>query len=180
MARYTIPPQLRSGFELLIGLTSENVKVLSDILGSSKVGESVAEIVERNKSNFQLIESDFGNIIASLFSLVNIFRESQGLDTKVETFVEDFVLSYQRVAKNTTSDDIHTLQNHLLQLIPSLGVSVRHTIKARDLLTENLNNFSDARVISDIRIVYDEDKELQNINQYALVVHHLKIEFFQE
>ena len=54
---------------------------------------------------------------------------------------------------------------------------MRSTFKAREVIRENLNNFYESRIISDIRIVYDDSGNLDDKDQVAVIVHNLRIKY---
>ncbi len=175
MAKYGIPVQVRNGFKKFISLSDQDIESLSNILKSTKIGEDISSIIENTNQRISVSDNELENILRSLFSMVDIFLNSGNTNEK---FSEDFSSSYGDTFKDPNKDDIEILRKNIIKILSSISNSVKYTIKSRDLQTENLNNFSEARIISDVRIVYDDENELNKKAQYALVVHQLKIRYF--
>jgi hypothetical protein len=104
-------------------------------------------------------------------SLTKIFIDSKN---NIEVFAKDFADSYRDISKN--NDQADYLYNNLIILLPAIS-QVRITQKAKELSLENKNNFYDARIISDIRMVFD-DENMAKREQYAVVIHHLRLTHF--
>lgn len=176
MSRYNIPNHVKSGFDSFISLDVADVDYLSSALKNSKVGDGVNIITKDLTDKLDLDEDTIRDIVVAIFSIVNIFYDS---GETIETFSKDFVNSYVKKFQSLSEKDTETFQNHLLVVLPSLSTP-KLTVKAVRLIRENANNFVSARIISDIRIVYDDNGELGKVNQNAIVVHHLKIKHFNE
>jgi hypothetical protein len=174
MKFYNIPNTVRDGFKLIINLTKTDIEKLKIILETSTIGQDLGELTEQNISHFDLSTFELLNIFASLRSTVPIYINSK--DT-VEKFSSDFVGAYSYITKTKDKEILDKLESHLTSLISSFSVLIK-TYKSRNLLTENKNNFLKSRIVSDIRIVFDDEKDISEKKQCALVVHHLKIDFF--
>lgn len=175
MTKYTVPQQLQEGFKKLISLSPEDVNTLSSILESAEVGKGIKGILESNKDKISSLKEndDFQQVLQSLFSLTYIYIDSKN---SIDKFTTDFADSYKASVDKSTDKEAAILKANLNTLLPSYG-HIKLTQKASSLITENPHNFSEARIISDIRIVYNDDDDMSRKEQYALVVHHLKIKY---
>ena len=90
--------------------------------------------------------------------------------------VKEYLLPHH-IGAYLNADELEQMLNTTHQL----NLMVYHSaLKAQDLIRENPNNFYESRIVSDIRIVYDDDSELQKKEQFALIVHHLRIKYFSK
>ena len=177
MANYGIPQKARLGFKKMTVLNSEQLNSLIETIKKAGVGEDIRDIIDNNDVN-GLSKNELGNVLMSLFSLVNIFLESNDSVTK---FSDEFSISYKETIedKNEINEvELENFRNNLIQILPSLSTSIKYTIKAKELMTSNQNNYREAKIISDIRLVYDDQSDLKKKEQYSLVVHHLKVRYF--
>jgi hypothetical protein len=173
MAKYGIPRQLINGFDLIISLRQEDIASLVSILEEAKTGEGIKSISEKLSSQTSLSEDDSIEIMRSIFSMVNIYADSKD---SVGKFSEDFISSYKFSLGIEDAIKLESLKNNITKLLPSFKV-IKQTIKAKGLIVENANNFIEARIISDIRIVFDDDSDIEKKEQIAVVVHNLRITY---
>jgi hypothetical protein len=115
-------------------------------------------------------ENDIEEIIRAFFSLIRFSKDNS---IEFNEFVEDITESI------TTSDefqieDSKLLKNNLLYLYECRS-NILLTIKANGLLGEYDKLFIDCRILSDIRIIFNDD--LDNVEQAAVVVHQLKLDY---
>jgi hypothetical protein len=172
MAKYGIPKEVQPGLSRLMKLDQDQLKSLCKILENAKVGEGVGALSESKKDTTAgLSENELRSILVALFSMVNIFYGSKN---DIETFVNDFVNSYEEVINPDDKKSLESLKVKLTAVLPFFG-QLRLTIKSIDLLTENLNNFLECRSISDVRLVLDDD--LSKKSEYAVIVHQLRIKY---
>lgn len=172
--RYGIPPQIRPGFEALISLSDDEVKILEEIISAVKLGDGVKTVSEVHFGKIKSLEKEtFRKMISSLFSIANIYTESK--DT-VEKFSEDFSSSFKEEFPDANANSAEKLGAVLRKILPAYR-TIRLTSKAKDLLMDNVNNFSEGRIISDIRIVFDDEKKADK-KQCAVLVHQLNIRHF--
>lgn len=172
MARYTIPERFKKGFAILSKTQTSLVEEISNILIILPVGTGIEGIAKKVKLDLgdKIDESDVEEIIKTLFSLVGFNNENTVDFTE---FVDDITKSY--------SDEFHLedtsleiLNKNLINLY-SNSQNIRITLKANNLLGEYEKLFLDCRVLSDIRIIFNEN--LDEDKQTAVVVHQLKLDY---
>lgn len=174
MARYSIPQQVKAGFVHLLSLTPEQIKALNSVIQNAKIGDGPKYISVEFSEKTGLRESTTTALAQSLFSMVNLLDSAE---LSAEVFANEFAESFMDAFDDVTLEEKEKLASHLKAIIPSV-TKVKMTLKARDLISDNSANYMESKIISDIRIVYEEDLSKQD--QYAVVVHHLKIIHFND
>lgn len=168
---YRIPPHVKDGFVSLIKLSSEEIDLLTQIISSAKIGQGVYKIAEENTGKIASLDNvDFKKVLFSLSSLVDIFIESK---EDAELFSTDFSQSYREEFR-APNEEVDKLKTYLLKILPNFR-SVKLTTKAKYLLNETPNRILESRIISDIRIVFDDKTETKS--QHAIVVHNLRLRY---
>jgi len=174
MNKYSIPSQFISGFENIIKLTDDQVVLFSDVFKQQPPGESPKFIFEQSKEFLKpLTEQDIYDMISAMYSIADIFETAK---RDISTFTSNFSESYLTSNPRASKEDQIVLKNHLSILLKGYD-SVRLSSKGRDIITSNKNNYNKARVITDIRVVFDEN--IKEDNKVAVVVHNLKFEYSQ-
>ena len=149
MAKYGIPPPLINGFDLIAGLTEDNIQSIISVIEKSELGEGVKSLSEKLSLQTSINEDDSREIIRSLFSTLNIYNDS---NDSIEKFSEDFANAYKIYFRGKEDlEKIDSLKHKLEKILPSFK-SIKQTIKAKELIVQNSNNFAEARIISDVRL----------------------------
>lgn len=175
MTTYNIPEVYIAGFENIIKLDGDELQSLSQIIDSLKVGDNPEKIIQPSVEVLKSYsENDIRNMMMSLVSLVDIF-ESAARD--IDDFTTGFSHSYRLSNPQATEKDGMALKHNLTKLL-SVYDNIRITAKVRGLILENQRNFKRARVISDVRLVFDEN--LDQNKKYAVVVHNMKLEYMSD
>lgn len=172
MKSYSIPHIYFPGFQRIINLDDTELNELSNLTKNLRIGESLQNILTA-RQDFQnpLSNEDIHNIFRALISLVGIFESSKrDIDDFTTRFSESYLISNNSAEK----DDGAKLKKNLSILLENFD-SIRISTKAQEIILENTHNFSEARIVSDIRPVFDN--ELGENKKYAVVVHSLKLEY---
>ncbi len=174
MIKYGIPEEVIGGFIKLVSLSAENEIILEEIIKQIKIGDSPIVVGENNFHKFDnLTDIDLIEILVSMYSLVNIFVES---NDSVEIFSSDFSQSYKEINKinniEVAEKDVFSLKNKLIKYLPLFN-NIKITIKARDLRLNSPSIFKNSKIITDIRMIFDND--FSNKEQYAIIIHQLNI-----
>ena len=172
MRAYSIPDIYIPGFNNIIKFSTGELKSFAEVIRSLKVGEDLESILNKSKGFLpSFSDEDVYNIIRSLVSVVDIF-ESSGRNIPV--FTDRFSESYLSSNPSATNEDSIALKRNLSILLEAFD-SIRITSKAQNIILENKNNFKEARVVTDIRLVFDEN--LEDNKKFAVIIHNLKIDF---
>jgi hypothetical protein len=175
MANYIIPTPYISGFENMVKIPDNELEKFAQAISETEIGDSVESIMARTDgliTSFSRMQTH--GIIAALISVVEIFENAK---RNIEVFSKEFSESYLVSNPEATQEDVETLKRNLSILLKAFD-NIRITSKARDVMTTNSANFRDARIISDIRLVFDDD--LQESEKLAVVVHDLSIDHYKD
>jgi len=172
MRKVAIPPSVLPGFEIISSFTKEDVEKLTSYLANIPVGKinnldnDIAELFDYDKAN-------------EILKTITSFSELMGFkNDTIEDVAKNLCDSYRDMNRGKTSDEkIGILYENLVAIFrnyKNLGLA----LKARDLLLENEHNFHDSKIISDVRLIFDED--LENKKRHGVVIHRLHIQYRKE
>ena len=170
MANYRIPESQMPGFSALIQISDEQFDLLLETLRKfpSGAGLEAFQVVLKER----LPNSSFENLASVIFSFGTLLSK-----TKNHPY-EDAVLGLSNAYISSSKIKLNSSQEEMLlsrlQKIFDNYHNLRNTFKAYNLLSSNENVFIDAQIISDVRIIFNEDLDDQDRN--AVIIHRLKIE----
>lgn len=172
MSKYSIPVPFRKGFVILSKTDFQLIQEVADILKPLPAGMGIENITKNIKVGLgdKMGENDIEEIIRAFFSLVRFSKEN-AID--FNEFIEDITESIT-ISEEFKIEENRLLKNNLLCLYECRD-NILLTIKANELLGEFDRLFIDCRILSDIRIIFNED--LDNQKQAAVVVHQLKLDY---
>lgn len=171
MPRIRIPDLALPGFKALAELDGEKIQKLSQFLNSLPVGFKMSELNDYLLSEIKISESQ--SIVQTLFS----FRELlEPKDVDFKELSTSLAESYKELEQETSDKNLELLKKNL-ELIFQNSKSLKLTLKTRQLKTEDSKIYSDSKVITDIRLIFNDDIEDKNRN--AVVIHKLHFEFFE-
>lgn len=170
MAKIQIPNQFIPGFENLFNLSEDDFLKLIQELNLIPIGIGPKKFVEILVSKFE--SSQIISISSTIFSLGNILNT---LELPIEEFASELTNSYSDIKelKLNVHDKKH-LENRVLLVLKNIG-SLKLTFKALSLLRENNQNLTESHIITDIRLVFQE--QIENRERHAVIIHKLKLEF---
>lgn len=173
MTRYRIPSSHIPGFRVLYNLTHEQVDKIAEIIASISVGtqnEQIAEILAKESflSNEQC--SQLINVISSLIGF-KLIKPEVGNEMTTE-----MALAFQNTEENKPDIDVNELSEKIEKILNS-AKNQWLTQKALFLKREHEKIYEDNRIVTDIRVVYDESIELPI--EYALIIHKLRLSFIE-
>lgn len=170
MATISIPERVYPGFKIISELDDNQINSLVDYFSKMPVGKDYEEV-----------EQDICQVI-------NITNGEQLLKTIVSfsKLVDVDDVNYEDVSNNLTDSFIElkgakpskrvieNLRSNLLKILSNYK-NLKYTIKTRELASENENNFGDFKLLTDIRLIFND--EIEDKNRYAVILHKLSIEF---
>lgn len=175
-----IPERYHLGLTLFIELEDE---VIEEILASLE--KNISPLVEIEKINHtvanqvtQLDVKQSQKIIDFILSLYGLFTETES-DFYPQEFVDsllEFLRTSQEFSEKFTEFQLQRFNKRLLRVIEQGGV-LSILFKAANVILEQERIFLKARVISDIRPIFDRD--LEKGFSSATIVHTLKLEYRQ-
>lgn len=171
-----IPPKYRKVLIGIAALSSEAIEDLESVLKKAGPALTSQEEALSLASQLKVISADEGvEIIEALLPLYML----KGSSTKsTDDFVEDVIASLKLGASEEnklTKKQATPLTNRLTKL---LGVeAIDLSAKAMSLLLEQQRSFTSARILTDIRPIFDQDASKPLAG--AVLVHNLKIEYLE-
>jgi len=169
-----IPASAYSAIQTLLHLSQEDFDVFLKALAAAKPALSSDVFSRHVASQAKTIdESIIKSIIGELFPM-DVIRDS--LDFTGEQFSQLFCDAAAKVNSKDfpfNETDAATLRSRLSRIF-DLRKSLSITTKALDVLTEEERIFLGARILTDIRPIFNE---AGNLIEAAVIVHHLKIHF---
>jgi len=171
MSAITVPEQYAPGLARISSLSPEEVDAVVNALGRASQGTD-AEL-------YTLLRPVLGSFdIKALRELIGALRSlygaRTGMDISVDEFVSELIVAIQQRGDIAIEQpDQQRLESTFRRLFGIHPLSM--IAKAKDLLYDHENTFCDARVITDIRPVFDTD--VKQVPTEAAVTHTLKIEY---
>ena len=175
--RINIPREDAEELIQLIKLSDEETQQLIDALGNTKPRLSPIKFASEVFSKIPTIHHgiDLVRVITTLYSV----RSSTDLNIPEYIQVVQESVQAAGVGENTKINDeqwilFRTRLDTLLKLDQPLSV----VSKASSLMTEQENNFHEARILTDLRPIFSENtREPPNA---GVIIHQLKISYHQE
>lgn len=171
MPRIRIPDLALPGFKALAELDEEKIQKLSQFLNSLPVGFKMSDLNDYLLSELEVSESR--SIVQTLFS----FRELlEHRNVNFQELSDSLVESYKDIETEISDEELAILKRNL-EIIFQNSNSLKLTLKTKQLRTEDSKVYSDSKVITDIRLIFNDDIEESNRN--GVVIHKLHFEFFE-
>ncbi len=171
-----IPPKYREALIGIAALSNAAIKELESVLSNAGPALTSREEAFSLVSQLKVITADEGlTIIEALLPLYML----KGSSTKnTGEFVEDVIASLKvgsGTEKRLTQKEATPLTDRLTKLL-GLG-AIDLSAKAMSVLLEQQRAFTSARVLTDIRPVFDQDMSRPLAG--AVLVHNLKIQYVE-
>lgn len=137
------------------------------------MGESTLRTVAKELSPVSVkVSDDMGNFLIWLYFLRRRQHKS------VAGFLSDLDDAAVGDGINVNTDQYRTFRAFISRVV-SAENGFGKSLKSSDLLTQNQRNFAGARVISDVRPMYDEEISTGGRPTAAVITHSLKVDFVE-
>jgi hypothetical protein len=163
-----IPKSSLSGLTAISKFDSSQISAFAQFLSTAPVGIQMNEIVSFLGKTFDLTIKTSEDIVQSLISFRSLLDSN---DIDFETLSDQLVSSY----KESTQQDPENLKQNLLQIFQNFK-TIKLTLKAGTLLSNDSAIYSEGKIVTDIRIIFNDD--LKEKGRNAVIVHGLNIEFY--
>ncbi len=180
MPSISVPDAYQSGVDALVHITDDQFSQLLSALKAAKpslfstgLASQVAPSINGLKSREvrRIVES----LVAMYAVRIRLGISSSEFASGISAAIDDFEeASFSEEDKLRLAERLTQLLTQLLEMEKSLGI----TSKANDVLTEHEHTFCSARVLTDIRPIFQSD--LASPPSEAVVVHTLKIAYHQD
>jgi len=173
MATYSIPDDFLPGFIGIINMSDNDFNTLQSLIGNLRIAEPLGDFLNNSIDKFAGVSpNELQAIVQSLVSIGGIFENA---NYNIDEFTSDFSRSFLISQSDVKSEEGEVLKSRLSILLSNFN-NLSITIKGEDLLTDNQKNFRDARIISDVRLLFNNDL---SSNNNAVIVHNLKIHYYE-
>jgi hypothetical protein len=165
MSKIKIPEIFKKGFTDLAKINDSTLDSVVTYVKFSALGAGPGIFIDELIKLDKLISVELAEVIYSFGALLN-----RNPSLKKEELALDLVEAYK-------SNDLPDSDKLYVNLIKCFDVStnLKLTTKAIELLSENENVYLDSRILSDVRLVFNDS--LENENRCALILHNLKLSF---
>ena len=151
MPKITIPKEYAEGLSKIINLSADDSQKLVSALEkvNSYDPRAIAKLVSENLSSLTIGEAR--EIVRTLLSL---YAARTGTDTKVDAFVAEVIVAakHRQIGKPENLEPASKTLKAILSVRPLSMIS-----KARGVHTSYERTFCSARVLTDVRPVFDAD-----------------------
>ncbi len=166
MPSIRVPEEHNSGLLKIIGLSPEDSRLVAAALGKATSLSRTALAALIKDALPTLAIEDAREIVGTLLSL---YAARTGMDMALESFVTELLAAAEPIQAGGQSAE--TLQQTLTDL---LGVRPLSMIsKARGLHVDHENTFCSARILTDLRAVFDVDVKQEPVG--FVMAHILKL-----
>lgn len=173
MAKYNIPPPFKIGFTHLSKFSKEHLDIILNILKEVEFGISPDKIIEQILTYNIEEKEKIVEVVKAILSLVALKNDE---NVKVSELVNDLTTDFKEDNPDISEDRVNNLSINLHEIL-NINSKINHTLKAFDLLAENEKIFLESRILSDIRIVFDDDLSKEINAHGTIVLHQLKISY---
>ena len=173
MAALTVPQEYLGGITHIMSLSAQDVDAVVSALGNSSTGTEWELFSLLRPALPSLKAAELKELISALHSL---YGARTGMDFTAEEFSSELVKAIRNREDTLGAiDESQTgeLQQSLKRILDVHPLSM--VAKGKDLLYEFENLFCDARVVTDIRPVFDADIHVPP--REVVVTHTLKLEY---
>jgi len=172
LAAIKIPDRYSRGFAKIEALSASDVAKVVVSLGGAKAGTR-REMMSLVSAALPDVASE--DVKAFVETLQSLYGARTGMDLSIDEFVSSLVSAVKHSddpeIRRAEPSELAGLENSLRELLDIQPLSMK--AKARDLQREHSNTFCDARVITDLRPVFDVD--IKSGPTGVVLSHSLKI-----
>jgi hypothetical protein len=172
--QFRIPEEFKSGFTTLIKLNDSQFDQLKDVLRSTKSGELDAALSQDLVASLGLKPMDALTLGVTIISVYRLLFQTTGSVAEVSLGLE---AAFRSTASPASEQIGARLRSRLSELL-SLHSNLFYTIKSLALFDESDAVFVDCRVISDIRLAFD-NRAVSDGYKTGMVVHNFKLGYRQ-
>ncbi|MBG1269484.1 hypothetical protein [Nostoc sp. WHI] len=159
-----IPDQYKSGIEFLLNTDDDVIDVIISVLRDfpPTLENVVYKISEKIVQTQKLDRRTAVNVVVTLVSLRQLYKEQNLSNEAIVALVSSSIEQDAEFAEFFKSEQIEPFKQRLsslLKALESIAFSLDILDKASDLLIEHERIFSDSRIVTDIRPVFDSETE---------------------
>ena len=169
-----IPKNLIPGFKALVNLSMSEVEAVAGFSSEIPSGTGPNDFHNKLKNQFDI--ENISLISNTIFSLGGLLLKKY--NNGIEDIINELITSLnEKIEKPLTEKEIENLKQKLTILLTN-SENLKSTFKALNLLSENDIVYRDSRIITDIRLVFNDDL-IESNDRKALIIHRLRIEAYK-
>ena len=173
-----IPEHYKSGIEFILNTDDDAIDVIISALRDfpPTVENVIYKISERIVQTQKVDAPTAVKIVDTLVSLRQLNKEEKLSNEAIVTLISESVeKDTEFVVTTELRERFSKRLSSLLQALESIAFSLDISDKASNLLVEHERIFSDSKIVTDIRPVFDSETERKV--EAAILIHTLKIEY---
>jgi len=169
MANYRIPDRLKKGFKGLQKISVDEVEKIASVVREIPTGSGPKKFSEILRGKFQTEN------IESIAEVVHSFGSLLAEEIPIDQIISDLVKSLIDSKGEFDLKDSDYFEKKL-QILFKASENILIGTKALFLQGENSFIFKDARIVTDVRHIFNSKKTLiEGDAKFALIVHQLRI-----
>lgn len=165
MSKFKIPQAFIQGFKELATIDDALIAKITSFLQGMSLGMGPTAFMNKLKEEDSSIGRELANVVYSFGALLN-----RNANANLNEMARDL----SQACKEADLPNVEDLENRLIKIFQA-SRNLKLTSKAIELLKENDNVYIDSRVLSDIRMVFDDN--LNHDDRCAMVMHNLKLTY---
>jgi hypothetical protein len=173
MIKFQIPDLFFSGFNAISELTTEDAGKIVKLLDEVPVGISLQEFQERFRTDeTSELKQEIAEIVFSFGSI--LANKKTGED--IPELALGLTNAFKEKKEDVADEVVEQLNNNLLTIFKN-AENLKKTFKAFQLLSANAHIYRGSKIMTDIRMLFEDDVE--NAPKCGVVLHQLKIEYLE-
>jgi hypothetical protein len=170
MSSIRIPPSVLPGFKKIADLNSEQITHLAKFLKNLKVGFTLDTLVAFLSRELNLSKAQ--EVAQTIISFSELLEPD---DVNFSDLATNLTQSYNEMSNEILDEKVLEALRENLLVIFSNSTNLKITLKAKRLIYENENILSETKIITDIRLIFNNP--ISNKNRNALLFHKLHISY---
>jgi len=167
MAKLIIPSSVIDGFKEIAKLNENQITELAEYLQQMDVGAKFDAIDKFISSKITSIDS--ASIVRTIISFGDLL---DGDDVKFDELAHELRESVEDIFSEESDLNFDRLEANLLEIFEN-SKNLKLTTKVFNLLVQNNNIYIEGKIISDIRLVFNDN--LTETNRNGVIIHRLNI-----
>lgn len=167
MAKLIIPPAVIGGFKEIAKLNENQINELANYLHTFEVGTKFEELDKFINSKLHVSNSN--TLVKTIISFGELLEAE---DVKYSELAHELRDSAEQSLQEENISNLDALEFNLVKIFEN-SKNLKLTVKAYNLLLENSNVYIDGKIISDIRLIFNDN--LTESNRNGVIIHRLHL-----
>jgi hypothetical protein len=173
MTKYQIPDNALPAFTELSKLSTKETEKIGLLLQQFPLGGSIDDLQKSLNENQLFV--DVPEMAETFFSFGSLLANNK--ETTNEELAKNLSVAFAEKKKDEVGGDIvEQLEKNLLTLFECAD-NLTKTMKAFNLLTENAHLYRQSSVMTDMRLLFND--ELETAPACGVILHQLKIDYIE-